>query len=141
MVSGPMNPPGPDWQHPQWLLAPPTPDEQAWAIKWMREHNAYEGEWMCQWKVIDDMLRAAGYVSHPGGGPENDDLVRDLIHRAMRTDKIAEMHRKNVDQHGGTWGDCNECGWAWPCPTYEAARSDSTKDYSIDSWHPEDNYG
>lgn len=38
-----------------------------------------------------------------------------------RLNKIAEMHCKHVDEHGGTTGDCNECGWPWPCPTYRWA--------------------
>lgn len=130
-----------DWQHPQWLIRPPTDDEQRWIWEWMtrdlREStkrdllNVGSGshvELLHQWKVIDDMLRAAGYEAHPGGGPEDDDLVRDVLARAARADKIVEMHHKQVDAHGGTTGDCNECGWSWPCPTYEWARADSDRD-------------
>jgi hypothetical protein len=38
-----------------------------------------------------------------------------------RLDKIASMHEKQVGAGGTTTGDCNECGWAWPCPTYRWA--------------------
>lgn len=38
-----------------------------------------------------------------------------------RLDKIAEFHVKQVGAGGTTSGDCNECGWLWPCPTYRWA--------------------
>jgi hypothetical protein len=103
----------------------------------MATHDSNPGEVLQQWKVIDDMLRAAGYVSQPGGGPEDDDLVRALIARCERADRIAEAHRKDVDEHGGSWGACNECGLLWPCPTYEWAAADSTRT-SLDCWDPAD---
>ncbi len=123
-----------DWWHPQWVRRRPTPEESQWITDWM----ATPGEVTQQWKVIDDMLRAAGYVSNPGGGPENDDLVRDLIHRAARADKIVGMHQKHVGPGGLTSGDCTECGYAWPCPTYEWAKPDSTRDWVVDCWDPAD---
>jgi hypothetical protein len=44
-----------------------------------------------------------------------------------RLARIAETHSKQIDAHGGTWGDCNECGWTWPCPTYRwATAADGT---------------
>lgn len=42
-----------------------------------------------------------------------------------RLAKIAEFHCKNVDEHGGTWGNCNECGMPWPCATYRWATDDT----------------
>lgn len=36
-----------------------------------------------------------------------------------RLARIAEMHGKNVDEHGGTSGYCTECERAWPCPTFQ----------------------
>ena len=38
-----------------------------------------------------------------------------------RLQKIASMHVKYVDDHGGTDGFCNDCHWLWPCPTYRWA--------------------
>jgi hypothetical protein len=56
----------------------------------------------------------------------------------QRMQRIAEMHAKQVDEHGGTTGDCNECGWAWPCPTYAWANRDSTRDALFSPWDPSD---
>lgn len=36
----------------------------------------------------------------------------------FRLDAIARAHSKAVDAHGGTYGECLECGDEWPCPTY-----------------------
>lgn len=36
----------------------------------------------------------------------------------VRLDAIARAHEQDRDASGGTWGDCVECGWRWPCPTY-----------------------
>lgn len=41
-----------------------------------------------------------------------------------RLARIAEAHSKNVDSAGGSWGDCTECGWSWPCPTHAWATQD-----------------
>jgi hypothetical protein len=51
-----------------------------------------------------------------------------------RMAKIAEMHSKRVDGHGGTTGECNECGWQWPCPTYDWARENSDRDPVTSCW-------
>jgi hypothetical protein len=130
--------PHPDWWHPQWLSRPPTVEEARWIDAWMRQHNGYEGEVLGQWKVIDDMLRAAGYEAQAGGGPENDDLVRDLIARAERTDRIAAEHAKWVGAGGLTDGSCRECGEPWPCPSYDWARRDSDRDPALSCWHRAD---
>jgi hypothetical protein len=53
-----------------------------------------------------------------------------------RLARIAEAHCKNVDESGGTWGDCNECGWSWPCPTYAWATTE--RDHILDPWNPSD---
>jgi len=52
-----------------------------------------------------------------------------------RLERIAEAHCKQVDDHGGTTGDCNECGWTWPCPTYVWSTSDRD---SLATWNPAD---
>ena len=58
--------------------------------------------------------------------------------RVDRLDRIAYMHRKNVDEHGGTTGECTECGWQWPCPTYDWARDDSDRDPALSYWDRSD---
>lgn len=37
---------------------------------------------------------------------------------AGRLARIAEAHGQEVREVGLTSGDCVECGWPWPCPTY-----------------------
>ena len=57
------------------------------------------------------------------------------VKRGNRLGRIAEAHHKNVDQHGGTDGMCNECNWHWPCPTYVWATEDRD---SLACWDPRD---
>lgn len=38
-----------------------------------------------------------------------------------RLAKIAEMHFQGQVGGGMTTGECHECGWSWPCPTYRWA--------------------
>ncbi len=84
------------------------------------------------------MLRAAGYEAQAGAGPENDDIVRALITRAARADRIADIHAKDVGLGGLTSGCCRECGLSWPCPTYDWARPDSDRDTVISCWDRSD---
>jgi hypothetical protein len=51
-----------------------------------------------------------------------------------RLARIAEAHVKDVDEHGGTFGDCAECDQPWPCPTYVWATTD--RDALAAPWHP-----
>lgn len=51
-----------------------------------------------------------------------------------RLARIAEAHHKNVDEHGGTFGECNECDHAWPCPTYIWATTE--RDNTLNTWDP-----
>lgn len=52
-------------------------------------------------------------------------IHRDLLHDSqIRLRRIAEAHHKWVDNAGGTFGDCAECGHAWPCPTRQWAGAD-----------------
>lgn len=55
---------------------------------------------------------------------------------ADRLDKIASMHAKYTDAHGGTYGECTECGYRWPCPTYVWATQE--RDVALDPWDPAD---
>lgn len=52
-----------------------------------------------------------------------------------RLARIAEAHFKYVDAHGGTYGNCHECNWNWPCPTYVWATSE--RDVNA-TWDPKD---
>lgn len=52
-----------------------------------------------------------------------------------RLSRIAEAHSKNPTAAGMTSGDCNECGWAWPCPTWIWA---STGRDPLATWDPSD---
>ncbi|MEE4540968.1 hypothetical protein V2S66_03170 [Streptomyces sp. V4-01] len=54
---------------------------------------------------------------------------------AARLDRIAEAHVKHIDAHGGTTGDCVECGEQWPCPTNVWATTDRNPDAT---WDPAD---
>ena len=49
-----------------------------------------------------------------------------------RLQKIAQMHVVEQGAGGTVSGDCNECGWSWPCPTYRWA-TDGTAT-SLCSW-------
>jgi hypothetical protein len=59
-----------------------------------------------------------------------------LTTAAWRIKKIAQMHEKYVDSTGGTYGECNECGHTWPCPTY--AWATTAREYVLDAWDPAD---
>jgi len=53
-----------------------------------------------------------------------------------RVARIVEAHHKRFDGHGGTLGDCNECGWQHPCPTHLWATTD--RDPALSTWDPAD---
>lgn len=50
--------------------------------------------------------------------------MTDAARLQHRLDRIAQAHAKDVDDHGGTFGDCAECDRPWPCPTYVWATTD-----------------
>jgi len=52
-----------------------------------------------------------------------------------RLSRIAQAHSKNELAGGGTTGDCDECGYHWPCPTYVWATSDRDP---LATWDPKD---
>lgn len=81
-------------------------------------------EALVEWKLIADDLDTEHRHIFAGGGIEASDHVRELLRVEQRMARIAEAHQKAVDEHGGTWGDCAECGHAWPCPTYRWATED-----------------
>lgn len=62
-------------------------------------------------------------------------LAAAMNGEGMRLSRIAEAHSKNLTAGGMTSGDCDECGWSWPCPTYVWATTD--REYSS-VWNPAD---
>lgn len=68
-------------------------------------------------------------------GDQANHLVQQLNAAAASRQRIAEAHHKHVDGHGGTWGECNECGNGWPCPTYVWA---TTGRDPLATWDPAD---
>lgn len=74
--------------------------------------------------------------SHTGIlGAQNGRLKAERDQVRDRLGRIAESHSKNVDEAGGSWGDCTECGWIWPCPTYAWATEDRD---ALAPWNPMD---
>ncbi len=57
------------------------------------------------------------------------------IEHSAYLDRIAAAHDKQVTPSGMTSGACNECGWAWPCPTNLWATG---KREPLDEWSGED---
>jgi hypothetical protein len=126
-----------------WLDRIHTPDEQRAAAEHMLRGLDRDAlptgviEALVEWKLIATDLDAEHRHTWAGGGIEAPDHVRSLLLIERRMQRIAEAHHKGVDAHGGTWGDCNECGHAWPCPTYAWATSDD-RDPSLAAWDPMD---
>lgn len=64
---------------------------------------------------------------------KNGERLGEIGRLKARLDRIGEAHCKDVDNHGGTTGDCNECGWSWPCPTHVWA---TTERDALAPWDP-----
>lgn len=80
-------------------------------------------------KAIYAAVEAEGGTALQGGcGPVGIGATPiDALRDARRTfdgalEQISHMHRK-IDSGGGmTSGECAECSWSWPCPTYHVAQ-------------------
>lgn len=68
-------------------------------------------------------------------GDQANHLVQQVNAACAARQRIADAHHKHVDGHGGTWGECNECGNGWPCPTYVWATTDRDP---LATWDPAD---
>jgi hypothetical protein len=76
------------------------------------------------WGVRRVLARFGGKAHRfPFPGPDTQ-ASPYVVTASMRLNYIAQMHHKHVDESGGTTGDCNECGWGWPCPTYRWATAE-----------------
>lgn len=87
---------------------------------------------------VDYSLRWADSEDHPDIRRLHDEvhaLRADVDNVQVRLARIADAHQKHVDEHGGTDGDCHECGHVWPCPTHVWATTGRT---FLDPWHPLD---
>jgi len=63
---------------------------------------------------------------------------RTVNDRALAAlNEIALHHQKRIDESGGTWGECCECDYPWPCPTYVWA-TDLSRDPLLAPWDPAD---
>jgi hypothetical protein len=81
--------------------------------------------------VFHDRGMASVKAVHGHGGATR--IVLDRT--ADRLGRIAEAHCKHLTTGGMTSGDCAECGWTWPCPTYTWATSDRDP---LACWNPDD---
>ncbi|MGW1949108.1 hypothetical protein ACWCRC_32895 [Streptomyces sp. NPDC001940] len=89
--------------------------------------------WLGTWPTTTP--HPAGIVSikavHGHGGATRI-VLNDPV---VRLTRIAEAHSKSSSEGGMTGGDCNECGHAWPCPTWTWATTDRGP---IATWDPAD---
>ncbi|MFI8278549.1 hypothetical protein ACIGBH_27485 [Streptomyces sp. NPDC085929] len=99
------------------------PDGTA-SLRWRGERPS-----TVHWDRIADAKAVHGH----GGATEIvwDDNGSD----ANRLARIAEAHKAYTGGGGLTNGDCNECGYRWPCPTYAWA---TTNRDPLATWDPDD---
>ncbi|MFD9072849.1 hypothetical protein [Streptomyces lasiicapitis] len=82
----------------------------------------------------------AATTPHPGGLAQTEGIhchhgttLRPLDD--PRLARIAEAHSKHEGGGGLTSGECDECGYLWPCPTYTWATTDRDP---LATWDPAD---
>jgi len=83
--------------------------------------------------VFWDRLEDAEQVHGHGGATR---IIWDDEPMAQRLARIAQAHTKHIDQHGGTTGECTECGETAPCPTWIWATT-TVRDPNA-TWDPAD---
>lgn len=100
-----------------------------------------------EWRVADAQFIATAHWLLPQLADEID-VLNGQVRRSYaegvavarklqgRLDRIAEAHAKYIDELGGTFGDCNECGHTWPCPSHQWATAE--RNPVIDCWDPID---
>ncbi|GAA2803377.1 hypothetical protein [Streptomyces showdoensis] len=65
----------------------------------------------------------------------DDWAAKGAVGPRARLARIAEAHSQDAEAGGLTSGACNECGHAWPCPTYTWATTDRDP---LATWDPAD---
>jgi len=97
-------------------------DGQA-AVHWL-------GRWPTTTPHPEGIVSVKGVHGHSGAT-----RIVLLDNPADRLARIAEAHSKNATAGGMTSGDNNECGYAWPCPTWTWATTDRDP---LATWDPAD---
>jgi len=90
--------------------------------------------WLGRWPTTtphpDGIVSVKGVHGHGGAT-----RIVLLDSPEARLARIAEAHSKHVGDGGLTSGDCNECGYPHPCPTYTWATTDRDP---LATWDPAD---
>ncbi|MFI7125949.1 hypothetical protein ACIBQ1_09665 [Nonomuraea sp. NPDC050153] len=92
------------------------------SVRWRGEHPS-----IVFWRSVESVK-----VIHGHNGATRIVLTSSARERLGR---IAEAHSKDTGPHGTTSGQCSECGWAHPCPTFVWATTE--RDGSA-TWDPRD---
>lgn len=66
------------------------------------------------------------------------EVLKELTVALGRLERVAEAHHQYVSDNGMVGSDCAECGWGWPCSTYEWVKAGSTRDPFHSCWDPSD---
>jgi len=96
------------------------------------------GEAIEEWGTAQLLLTNADVPVHENQGWRDLDsrIARWVVPALRRMQRIAEAHGKNQAAGGMTSGDCDECGWSWPCPTYRWASGEGDPTFS--TWQLDD---
>jgi hypothetical protein len=90
--------------------------------------------WLGRWPTTtphpDGIVSVKGVHGHGGAT-----RIVLLDSPEARLGRIAEAHSEHLGDGGFTFGDCNECGHVWPCPTYAWATTDRDP---LATWDPAD---
>lgn len=90
--------------------------------------------WLGRWPTTtphpDGIVSVKGVHGHGGST-----RIVLLDSPEARLGRIAEAHSEHLGDGGFTFGDCNECGHIWPCPTSAWA---TTERDPLATWDPAD---
>lgn len=88
--------------------------------------------WLGTWPTTTPHPSVASIKAVHGHGGATRIVLNDP---ADRLGRIAEAHTEHLGDGGFTFGDCNECGHVWPCPTRTWATTDRDV---LATWDPAD---